>query len=43
MNTKLMQPATFEATDTGLHRGMVAPTCKSGHSPVFVLHEPPSP
>ena len=44
MNTKLMQTtATFEATETGLRRGILAPTCLSAQGPVYVLHEPPSP
>jgi hypothetical protein len=43
MNTKLMQPATFEANDTGLRRGILAPVCLSAQSPVYVLLEPPSP
>jgi hypothetical protein len=43
MNTIAMHHATAASTGTGLRRGIVAPVCLSAQSPVYVLHEPPSP
>ena len=43
MNTIAMHQATSKATNTGLRRGILAPVCLSAQSPVYVLHEPPSP
>ena len=43
MNTIALQHATAATTRTGLRREIVAPVCMSAQSPVYVLHEPPSP
>ncbi len=43
MNTIAMHQATSKASNNGLRRGIRTPVCLSALSPVYVLHEPPSP